>query len=52
MGEQEVSAFLSWLAVSRDVAANTQNQALNAIVFMHRHVIERPLNEIRGMARA
>ncbi len=52
MGEKEVSAFLSWLAVSRNVAANTQNQALNALVFLYRHVIERPLQEINGVTRA
>ncbi len=52
MAEKEVSAFLSWLAVSRNVAANTQNQALNALVFLYRHVIERPLQEINGVTRA
>jgi len=33
MGAPEVEAFLSHLAVSRDVAASTQNQALSALLF-------------------
>ena len=35
----EVSAFLSYLATERNVAAATQNQALNALVFLYRGVI-------------
>jgi len=52
MAEQDVSAFLTWLATERDVAAATQNQALNALVFLYRHVLERPLGEIDGITRA
>ncbi|MCE8016135.1 hypothetical protein HOP62_08600 [Halomonas sp. MCCC 1A17488] len=37
MGGSEVRAFLEHLAVERHVAAATQNQALNAIVFLYRH---------------
>jgi site-specific recombinase XerD len=33
MGEPEVSAFLSHLAVNRKISASTQNQALSAIMF-------------------
>ena len=33
MGAAEVEAFLTHLAVNRDVAAATQNQALNALIF-------------------
>lgn len=40
MGAAEVEAFLSHLAVERKVAAATQNQALNAIVFLDRQVLE------------
>lgn len=43
MGPAEVNAFLSWLAVDRDVAAATQNQALNAIVFLYARVLDKPL---------
>jgi len=53
MGEHEVAAFLSYLAVERNVAASTQNQALNALVFMYREVLEKPLDsDIRGIAYA
>ena len=34
MGEEEVRAFHTHLAVDRNVAASTQNQALNAIIFL------------------
>ena len=43
LGDREVSAFLTYLAQQRNVAAATQNQALNALVFMYRHVLEKPL---------
>jgi hypothetical protein len=36
LGAEEVRRFLSWLAVERQVAAATQNQALNALVFHYR----------------
>ncbi len=51
MGEREVAAFLNHLAVNRDVAANTQNQALNALVYLYREVLERPLQHIQGVTR-
>ncbi len=34
MGEREVTAFLTYLAVDKNVAASTQNQALSAILFL------------------
>ena len=40
MGAAEVEAFLSHLAVERKVAAATQNQAMNAIVFLYKQVLE------------
>jgi integron integrase len=50
LGETEVSGFLSYLAVNRNVAASTQNQALNALVFLYRNVLGRPLgNTIDGV---
>src|SRR5512134_3884775 len=51
MGEPEVSAFLSHLAVEGRVAAATQNQALNALVFLYRAVLDRPLGEFAGIVR-
>ncbi|WP_197468402.1 phage integrase N-terminal SAM-like domain-containing protein, partial [Alcanivorax sp. HI0083] len=52
MAEREVSLFLTWLATSRNVAAATQNQALNALVFLYRHVIHQPLGEVENISRA
>jgi len=52
MGEAEVSAFLTHLAVEGQVAAATQNQALNALVFLYRNVLDRPLGEFAGIVRA
>jgi len=43
MGEPEVEAFLTWLAVDQKVAKSTQNQAFNALIFLYRDVLERPL---------
>jgi site-specific recombinase XerD len=37
MGKQEIERFLSHLATDRDVAASTQNQALNAILFLYKN---------------
>ncbi len=47
-----VALFLEHLAVRRKVAMNTQNQALNALVFFFRHVLNKPLGKIANYARA
>jgi len=41
MGAKEVSDFLSHLAVHGRVAASTQNQALSAVLFLYRKVLQR-----------
>ena len=46
MGESEVVAFLTDLAVRRQVAASTQNQALCALLFLYKVVLERPLERL------
>jgi integron integrase len=51
MGPAEVEAFLNHLAVNRRVAAATQSQALNAIVFLYEHVLARPLGQMNGLKR-
>lgn len=43
MGEKEIGEFLAYLAVKRKVSASTQNQALNALVFLYQKVLEIPL---------
>jgi len=52
MGEAEVSAFLTALAVRGNVSASTQNQAMGALVFFYRHVLGRRLGTLRGLERA
>jgi integron integrase len=52
MAEREVREFLSWLALDRKVAASTQNQALNALVFLYARVLEKPLGDIGSAVRA
>lgn len=43
MGEPEVEAFLTWLAVEKHVSKSTQNQAFNALIFLYRKVLKKPL---------
>ena len=43
--------FLSHLAVVGDVAASTQNQALNALVFLYDQVLQNPLGDLGEFAR-
>ena len=52
LGRREVVAFLTSLAVERGVAASTQNQALNALVFLYREVLGLDLGDLSGAARA
>ena len=52
VGAKEVSAFLEDLAVRRKVAASTQHQALNAVVFLYRKVLDRPLDDVKPFTRA
>lgn len=46
MGAAEVSAFLTHLAVNRAVSVSTQNQALNALVFLYRHLLQIDLGKL------
>jgi integron integrase len=52
MGEAEVREFLAHLAVERRVAASTQNQALNALIFLYRHVVGKPIGFLGDFERA
>ncbi|MGI0018180.1 MAG: integron integrase [Nitrosotalea sp.] len=52
MGAAEVTAFLSWLATERDVAAATQNQALSALLFLYKHVLGHDLRWLKGVVHA
>ncbi|MFM6410028.1 MAG: site-specific integrase, partial [Microcystis sp.] len=52
MGGEEIRAFLTHLAVDKNVAAATQNQALNAILFLYREVLKIELENIGAYLRA
>ncbi len=51
LGAAEVNAFLSHLAAELNVAAATQNQALNALVFLYGEVVHQPLGELGEFQR-
>ncbi len=46
MAEPEVNAFLTHLAVDRDLAPSSQNQAMAALLFLYAAVLEKPLNQL------
>ena len=46
MGGPEVEAFLNYLAVDQHVSASTQNQALNALMYLYKHVLKKELGSI------
>ena len=52
MAEAEISAFLSHLATNKKVSASTQNQALSALLFLYRDVLQKPLDWIDNIVRA
>ena len=52
MGEKEIAQFLSNLASEQHVSASTQNQALNAILFLYRHVLRKDIGYVDGVVRA
>lgn len=52
LGAGDVVAFLSHLAVEGQVSAGTQNQALSALLFLYRHVLDRELEGLDAAVRA
>src|SRR5262245_35019784 len=52
MGETEIAQFLSSLATDRNVSASTQNQALNAILFLYHEVLGNNIGYVNGVIRA
>lgn len=52
LGVQEVTRFLSNLAVDQAVSASTQNQALSALVFLYGEVLGAPVGWLGGLVRA
>lgn len=52
MGEPEINAFLTHLAVKEKVSASTQNQALSALLYLYRHVLKREVGSLGEVVRA
>lgn len=52
MGAREIEAFLSHLAIDRHVSATTQNQALAALIFLYRHVLDQDFPWLEHLVRA
>jgi len=51
-GEAKVESFLTHLAVDKGLSPSTQNQAMNALVFLYRKVLKKPLDEEINAVRA
>src|SRR4030043_492476 len=49
---KDVKDFMTHLAVERNVALSTQNQAFNAILFLFRHVLDKIIDDISNTVRA
>ena len=52
MGAPDISRFLTWLAVDRQVSASTQNQALSALLFLYKQVLAIEIGSIPPVVRA
>ena len=52
LGRAEISQFLSNLATEHRVSASTQSQALSALVFLYRHVLQSPFEWLDKLERA
>ena len=52
MGPEEIQAFITHLAVEKNVSASTQNQALSAILFLYRQVLQKEIQVPTDFIRA
>jgi integron integrase len=52
LGRKDIERFLTHLAVERNVASSTQNQALAALLFLYREVLEQPFEWLEDVVRA
>jgi site-specific recombinase XerD len=52
LAAEHVVAYLNYLAQDCHVSASTQNQALNAIVFLYKQVLQKPLEEFQQLVQA
>ena len=51
LGPDDVRRFLSHLVVERKLSAATQQQAISALLFLYRYVLDRPLEELGRLPR-
>lgn len=52
LGNKEVGAYVSFLAVKQNVSASTQNQALSALIFLYKEVLRKPLELVEDVVHA
>lgn len=52
MGAEEINAFLTHLAVEKNVSASTQNQALSALLFLYKEVLQENVGWVADVVRA
>ena len=52
MAEPEINAYLTHLAVKENVSASTQTQALSALLFLYRYVLDRKIGDLGEVIRA
>lgn len=51
LGPAELISYFAHLTSERHVSASTHTQALSAIVFLYKHVLEQPLSRLQGLVR-
>jgi len=52
MGAEDINAFLTYLAVERNVSSSTQGQALSAILFLYKRVLHEEIADLGDVVRA
>jgi integrase len=52
MAEAEIALFLNRLATEANVSSSTQNQVLNALLFLYNEVLDKKIGLIQGIVRA
>lgn len=52
LSDRDIKEFLTFLAVRKNVAASTHNQAFNALLFFIRHVMKKEPGELKDVVRA
>ena len=52
LSETHIRQYLSHLAIKQKVAASTQNQAFNALIYLYKHVLKIELGELDDIERA